>query len=78
MLPVVEPFGTEAVIWVDEFTVKLAAVPLNVTADAPVKPVPVMVTEVPQVPLSGVKLDTTGTETVVTVKLVALVPYCSE
>ena len=36
-----------AVIWVSEVTVNVAVVPLNFTAVAPVKPLPVMVTEVP-------------------------------
>ena len=44
-MPVVAPAGTVAVIWVAELTVKPAAfVPLNWTAVAPVKFVPVMVT----------------------------------
>ena len=42
------PAGETAVIWVAELTVKLVAnVPPNVTAEAPVKFVPVMRTEVP-------------------------------
>ena len=46
--PVVAPAGTVAVIWVSEVTVNVAAVvPLNFTAVAPVKPLPVMVTEAP-------------------------------
>ena len=44
--PVVAPAGTVAVIWVSEVTVNVAVVPLNFTAVAPVKPLPVMVTEV--------------------------------
>jgi hypothetical protein len=40
------------------FTVKLAGVPLKVTAVAPVNPVPVIVTEVPTGPLSGRKART--------------------
>ena len=44
--PVVAPVGTVAVIWVSEVTVNVAVVPLNFTAVAPVKPLPVMVTEV--------------------------------
>ena len=44
------PAGDVAVIWVAEFTVKLvAAVAPNLTAVAPVKPVPVMTTLVPPV-----------------------------
>jgi hypothetical protein len=67
--PVVAPAGTVAWIVVAEFTVKLAALPLNPTAVAPVKFVPVMVTTVPAGPLAGVKLVIAGA----TVKLPALV-----
>ena len=42
-----EPAGEVAVIWVAELTVKLAALEPNLTAVAPVKLVPVMVTDVP-------------------------------
>ena len=51
-----EPAGTVAVIWVALFTVKLVAATVpKVTADALVKPVPVIVTEVPPpvAPLEG-------------------------
>src|SRR6202007_233906 len=71
MVPVVAPDGTVAVIAVAEFTVKLALVPLNRTAVAPVKLVPLMVTLVPAGPLAGVKLVTVGG--VMPVKLPALV-----
>jgi hypothetical protein len=54
---------------VSEVTEKLAALPLNVTAVAPVRVVPVIVTRVPTGPLAGVKLVIVG----VTVKLLALV-----
>ena len=50
---------------------KLALVPLNVTAVAPVKAVPLIVTLVPTGPLVGAKLLTVGAGT--TVKLLALV-----
>ena len=50
---------------------KLAAVPLNLTAVAPVNSVPLMVTLVPAGPTVGVKLAIAGGCT--TVKLVALV-----
>ena len=50
---------------------KLAALPLNVTAVAPVKFAPLIVTLVPTGPLAGVKLVIVGGGT--TVKLVALV-----
>ena len=51
---------------------KPAAVPLNATAVAPVKFVPLIVTLVPVGPLAGVKLVIVGA-LAVTVKLVALV-----
>src|SRR5256885_13275473 len=54
--PLVAPAGTVAVIAVAELTVKLALVPLNSTALAPVKFVPLIVTLVPTGPLAGVKL----------------------
>ena len=58
MGPSVAPAGTVAVISVPRSTVKLAAVPLKVTAVAPVNPVPVIVTEVVVGPHVGVKLVT--------------------
>ena len=58
--PVVAPAGTVAVIWVSEVTVNVAVVPLNFTAVAPVKPLPVMVTGVPDGPEVGVNEKTTG------------------
>ena len=51
--PVVAVVGTIVLIWVGEFTTKVAAVPLNVTELAPVNPVPVRVTLVPLVPVAG-------------------------
>src|SRR5438093_3212745 len=68
--PLVAPAGTLAVIVLAEFTVKLALVPLNRTAVAPVKLVPLIVTLVPTGPLVGVKLEMVGGFT--TVKLPAL------
>jgi hypothetical protein len=68
--PLVAPAGTVAVIVVAEFTVKLALVPLNRAAEAPVKFVPLIVTLVPTGPLPGVKLETVGG--LMTVKLPAL------
>src|SRR5690242_12080561 len=44
--PVVAPVGTVAVIGVAELTVNVAGLPLEVTAVAPVKPLPVRVTAV--------------------------------
>ncbi len=70
MVPVVAPAGTVAVIWVAEFALMAAAVPLNVTLVAPVRSVPVIVTDVPTGPLAAVKLVTVGART--TVKLVEL------
>ena len=55
MGPVVAPTGGVAVIWVAESTVKLALVPLNRTAVAPVKFLPVIVTTVPTPPIVGEK-----------------------
>lgn len=72
ILPVVAVFGTVAVILVAELTVNWAWIPLNVTAVMPVKPVPVMVTEVPTGPDAGVNDVIVGAT--VTVKSVVLVP----
>jgi hypothetical protein len=58
--PVVAPTGTVAVIFVDELTTKVAAVPLKLTAVAPVKLLPLMVTELPIWPLLGEKFVITG------------------
>jgi hypothetical protein len=59
---------------VAEVTVKLAALPLNVTAVAPVKAEPLIVTLVPTGPLAGVKLVIVGgSGALTTVKVVALV-----
>jgi hypothetical protein len=74
--PVVAPDGTVAVIAVAELTVKLALVPLNSTALAPVKLVPLMVTLVPTGPLLGVKLAIVGG--LMTVKLPALLAVPAE
>jgi hypothetical protein len=72
ILPVTAPTGTIAVIWVAEFTTKLALMPPNRTAVAPVKAVPVIVTAVPVLPLVGEKDVIVGAGTV-TVKFAALV-----
>jgi hypothetical protein len=58
---------------VAEVTVKLALTALNVTAVAPVKFVPLMVTLVPTGPLAGVKLVIVGGALATTVKLFVLV-----
>ncbi len=60
IFPVVAPVGTVAVICVSEFTVKVADFPLKVTLVAWVKPVPVIVTDVPTGPFGGAKLVTVG------------------
>jgi hypothetical protein len=74
--PLPAPAGTVAVIWVAEFTVKLAFTPLKATAVAPVKLVPVSTTAVPTVPLLGVKLVRVSTDkvTVKELELVAVPP----
>ena len=66
--------GTVAVIWMSLSTVNVVAeVPLNFTALAPVKPVPLITTLAPVKPAVGVKLVTVGAAA--TVKLVALVAW---
>jgi len=75
ILPVVVPEATVAVICVALFTVKLAAaVELNLTAVAPVKLVPVIVTEVPLPPLVGLKLVIVGAFRIVKLVADAAVP----
>jgi hypothetical protein len=60
-VPVVAPAGTVAWIAVAEVTVKeVALTPLNATAVAPVKFVPLIVTLVPTGPLVGVKPEIVG------------------
>ena len=54
-VPVVAPAGTTVLIDVSELTVKRAVVPLKLTAEVPVRSVPVSVTAVPTTPLAGVK-----------------------
>lgn len=59
--PVFAPVGASAVTSVADFTLNVVAfTPPNVTAVAPVRPVPVIVTSVPTGPLSGEKAVTTG------------------
>ena len=60
ILPEVEFVGTVAVICVAEFTAKGALTPLNVTADAEVKFVPLMTMESLTAPLAGEKPVMTG------------------
>jgi len=64
--PDVAPEGTTAVTCVSESTVNEdAAVPLNDTPVAPVKPVPVIVTDVPTGPLDGENPEIVGVARVV-------------
>jgi len=66
--PLVAPAGTVVVTVPELLTVKEAAAPLNETAVAPVKFVPVIVTPVPPAPLAGAKEVMAG----VTVKRVVV------
>ncbi len=67
------PVPTTAVMLVPETTEKeVAAVPPKLTADAPEKLVPVMVTDVPMAPLVGVKFVSVGGAEVVKI---LTVPY---
>jgi hypothetical protein len=73
--PVVLPRATVAVICVSLSTTNEAAgVPLNWTAAAPVKFVPLIVTELPTPPDVGVKLVITGAGTTVKLDDVAVPP----
>jgi hypothetical protein len=72
MTPLEAPAGTFAVIRVAESSVNPAAVPLNVTAVAPVRFVPVITTDVPIPPLVGTKLVIVGAA--ITVNCEPLVP----
>lgn len=67
MVPVMAPAGTVVVI-VRGVAANAAAIPLNVTASVPARPVPLIVTDVPTIPLVGAKLVIVG----VTVKFVVL------
>ena len=58
--PAVASAGTTAVICAGEFTVKLAFMPLKVTAVAPLKFLPVMIIEAPTTPLAGMASMTGG------------------
>jgi hypothetical protein len=72
--PVVAPAGTIAWIAVSEATVKVAPTPLNATAVAPVKLVPLIVTLVPTGPLVGAKLVIVGGGTTLNALLLVAVP----
>jgi len=65
IFPLVVPLATVAVICVALFTANVAALPLNATAVAPVKFVPVITTEVPTTPDAGAKLAIVGAATTV-------------
>jgi hypothetical protein len=60
IVPVGAPVGTVAVIFESEFTVNEADTLLNVTFVACLRPVPVIVTEVPTGSLGGVKVAKVG------------------
>jgi hypothetical protein len=61
MGPLTAPLGTVVRIWVPAaFVLNPAGIPLNLTDDAPTKPVPLMVTPVPVGPLVGVKFAILG------------------
>jgi hypothetical protein len=83
ILPVDAPEGTGAVILVEELTTKFpgatdgTGTPLNATPVMPTKLVPLMVTEVPTVPLVGENELTVGTAKV-TLKAEPLVPVPPE
>src|SRR5579871_132279 len=53
ILPVVAPVGTVVVINVADATVKVAGVPLKLTAVAPVNPLPRIKTRAPTLPVAG-------------------------
>ena len=73
--PVVAPFGTVAWITIGAVTVKLALTPLNVTAVAPVKFVPMIVTPYPSGPYGGVKLLIASTSATVTLTAAAVAVF---
>jgi hypothetical protein len=58
--PVVAVGGMVAVIWLSEFTVNVAAAPLNVTEVAPVRALPLIVMDDPGQPEPGVNEETIG------------------
>ncbi len=73
--PVVAPAGTVALILVEEFTTKDAVTLLNATAVAPVKFVPVIVTEVPTGPDVGENEVIVGAATTVNLVELVAVPF---
>jgi hypothetical protein len=75
MGPVVAPTGMVAVIFVEEFTTKDAVTLLKRTAVAPVKFVPVIVTEVPACPEVGENEVIVGAATTVKFAELVAVPF---
>jgi hypothetical protein len=72
--PVVAPAGTIARIAVSDVTVKVALSPLNVTALAPLRLLPLIVTPVPTAPLAGERLAIAGGPTIANAPVLAVVP----
>ena len=72
--PPVASFGTVAVICAELTTLKGAATPPTVTAVAPAKPAPVMVTIVPTGPAAGARRVIPGAGTTVKLATLAAVP----
>ena len=72
--PLVAPAGTEVWITVSDDTVKVAPTPLNVTAVAPLKLVPLMVTLAPIAPVAGEKPEIAGPATTVNAPELVAVP----
>jgi hypothetical protein len=74
--PLVAAAGTVHVICVEAVTVKLALVPLNLTAVAPLKVAPSIMTLAPGSPADGEKLAITGSRAVTTNELpLAPIPF---
>ena len=74
-VPVDAPLGTLVVILVSELTWKLAVVPLNFTAVAPVRFVPVIVTGSPTPPLVGLSDEIVGAAMTVKLEPLVAVPF---
>jgi hypothetical protein len=75
--PDVAPIGTVAWISISEVTENGAGVPWNFTDEAPAYPRPVIVTEVPEGPLEGLKRATVGGGEGVTTKSISVAPVPS-
>lgn len=74
MKPTFAAFGTTALMLVGESNVKPAFDPANVTALAPSKPVPLIVTAVPAGPAPGEKSAIVGAGTTVKADVLVTVP----